>query len=52
VSLDSYIVSATLYGELKAKYGDGGWSREKFARRHILFPDGGAKYIETLLAAK
>ena len=50
VSLDSYIVSATSYEDLKPKYGDGKWSREKFARRHILFPDDGGLYIERLLA--
>ena len=50
VSLDSYIVSATRYGELRPKYGDGTWSREEFARRHILFPDDGGVYIERLLA--
>ena len=48
VSLDSYIVSATAYGDLKAKYGDGRWSRKKFARRHILFPDDKGNYIQTL----
>ena len=50
VSLDSYIVSATSYEDLRPKYGDGKWSREDFARRHILFPDAHRKYIETLLA--
>lgn len=50
VSLDCYIVSATSYEELKPNYGDGKWSREKFARRHILFPDARGKYIERLLA--
>ncbi len=51
VNLDSYIVSATAYHDLREHYGDGEWSREKFARRHILFPDDGDKYIETMLAA-
>ena len=51
VSLDSYIVSATSHGELKPKYGDGKWTPEDFARRHILFPDAGGRYIERLLAA-
>ena len=50
VSLDSYIVSATSYEDLRPKYGDGKWSREDFARRHILFPDAHRKYIERLLA--
>ena len=40
VSLDSYIVSATAYHDLKRATTEmGKWSREKFARRHILFPD-------------
>ena len=50
VSLDSYIVSATAYHDLRQHYGDGEWSREKFARRHILFRDGGGEYIGRLLA--
>lgn len=50
VSLDSYIVSATSYGDLKPKYGDGKWSREDFARRHILFLDDKGRYIGQLLA--
>lgn len=50
VSLDCYIVSATSHAELKPKYGDGKWEPEDFARRHILFPDGGGRYIERLLA--
>ena len=50
VSLDSYIVSATPYDNLRPKYGDGKWTVEDFARKHILFPDGERKYIEKLLA--
>ena len=49
VCLDSFIVSATEYRTLKPLYGDGSWSREKFAARHILFPDD-MQYIEKLLA--
>ena len=49
VSLDCYIVSATGYEELRPKYGKE-WSREEFARRHILFPDGKREYIGVLLA--
>ena len=37
VSLDSFILSTTPYGELHKRYGDGSWSREDFADRHILF---------------
>ena len=50
VSLDCYIVSATGYEELREKYGDGDWSREKFARGHILFPDRDKQYIAVVLA--
>ena len=49
VSLDCFIVSATDFNELRPKYGDGKWTREKFADRHILFQDGQGKYIEALL---
>ena len=49
VRLDSYIVSATSYQDLKPKYGDGKWPREKFERRHILFPDDEGNYIQALL---
>ena len=49
VSLDSYLVSATSYHDLKPKYGDGKLTREQFAQRHILFPDESGKYLETLL---
>ena len=38
VSLDSYIVSATPFHELSKKWGEG-WTRERFARRHVLFED-------------
>ena len=38
VRLDSFILSTTPYGELHERYGDGSWSREDFADRHILFP--------------
>ena len=48
VSLDCYIVSATGYEELSPRYGYG-WTREEFARRHILFFDGNREYIEVLL---
>jgi len=37
VSLDSFIISATDYEDLRPKYGDGSWTEEDFARRHLLF---------------
>ncbi|MDE2957597.1 MAG: DEAD/DEAH box helicase family protein [Bacteroidota bacterium] len=51
VSLDSFIVSATRYGDLRSRYGDGSWTKEDFARRHILFPDERGEYIETMLTS-
>ena len=40
VRLDSYIVSQTSFDDLRMRYDPGDWSREDFARRHILFPCG------------
>jgi len=37
VTLDSYIISATPYDLLREYYGNGTWSKEEFASRHILF---------------
>ena len=39
VALDSFIVSATPFDDLKPRYGDGSWSRERFAEKHILFQE-------------
>ena len=39
ISLDSYIVSATPCDELRKRYDNGKWGCQKFAKRHILFPD-------------
>ena len=49
VTLDSFIVSATDYDELRRRYGDGSWTREDFVAKHILFPDLNGDYLETLL---
>ena len=49
VSLDSFIVSATDYDELRSHYGDGSWTREDFAAKHILFPDSTGDYLKVLL---
>ncbi|MBA2442253.1 MAG: DEAD/DEAH box helicase family protein [Rubrobacter sp.] len=38
LTLDSYIISATPFEELKKQWS-GGWSRERFAEEHILFED-------------
>ena len=37
VTLDSFIVSATPYEDLRARYDDGTWNRDRFGDRHILF---------------
>ena len=38
ITMDSYVVSQTPYDELRAKYGGGDWTLEKFREKHILFP--------------
>jgi len=47
VELDSFIVSATPYDELKPRWGDGSWTREQFAEAHILFAEHEG-YVERL----
>ena len=44
VSLDSFIVSATSYGDLYKRYDDGSWDRGRFASKHILFPERSSEY--------
>ena len=44
VSLDSFIVSATSYEDLRERYGDGSWDQERFASKHILFPERNGEY--------
>ncbi len=48
VTLDSYILSATGYEQLRLSYGDGDWDRETFAAHHILFLEQGRDTIERL----
>ncbi len=48
VFLDSYIVSATPFHELSKKWGEG-WSRERFAKKHVLFEDDLDAGISALL---
>ena len=52
VSLDSFIISATPYDALRDYYGDGTWSKQKFADGHILFFERTSDYdyVERLLA--
>jgi len=44
VALDSFVVSATPYDDLRLKYDDGSWDRKRFAEAHILFPERGEDY--------
>jgi hypothetical protein len=44
VVLDSFIVSATPYEDLRLRYDDGTWDRNRFAEAHILFPERSAQY--------
>lgn len=44
ITLDSYIVSATPYQDLRKKYDGGTWDRQKFADAHILFLEPGEGY--------
>lgn len=44
VALDSYIVSATPYADLRTRYGDGTWDMRKFTEAHILFPERNKDY--------
>ena len=48
IQLDSYIVSATPYAELRPKYDDGSWDQARFTGAHILFPEHG-DYIAAIL---
>ncbi len=52
VALDSFIVSATPYDTLRDYYGDGAWSKQKFADCHILFLERTSDYdyVAKLLA--
>ena len=50
--IDSYVISATPFHELRKKWGEG-WTRERFARKHVLFDDGDLeKRIPDLLAPR
>ncbi len=50
VTLDSYIISATPFDDLRKKYDDGTWDRKKFAAKHILFleRDGTYDYLNII----
>ena len=44
VVLDSFIISATPYEDLRARYDDGLWDKDRFAQAHILFPERTNEY--------
>jgi len=44
IALDSYIISATSYEDLRKRYDDGSWDKDKFADAHILFPERSNEY--------
>jgi len=44
VTLNSYIISATPYKDLRKKYDDGTWDKKKFADAHILFLERSKEY--------
>lgn len=44
ITLDSYIISATSYEDLRKKYDDGTWDRKRFADAHILFLERSREY--------
>jgi hypothetical protein len=52
VTLDSFIISATPFDELRELYGDGTWTRQQFTDAHILFFERitGYDYVAMLLA--
>lgn len=49
VTLDSYVVSATSFETLRQQYDDGSWTRERFAKKHILFRDTPPDYLRRIL---
>lgn len=44
ITLDSYIISATRYEDLRKKYDDGTWDKKRFADAHILFLERSEQY--------
>ena len=49
--IDSYVISATPFHEFSKKWGEG-WTRERFARKHVLFDDDLEKRIPDMLAPR
>jgi hypothetical protein len=48
VQLDAYTVSATLFEELRRRFGEGDWDKARFAATHILFAED--EYVGVLFA--
>lgn len=50
VTLDAFIISVTPFDTLREYYGDGNWTREEFAGKHILFfgSPGQVDYLDLL----
>jgi len=44
ITMDSYIISATPYDDLRTRYDDGTWDRARFAAAHILFLERSGEY--------
>jgi hypothetical protein len=44
IMLDSYIISATPYEDLRKKYDDGTWDKKRFTDAHILFLEPRLQY--------
>jgi hypothetical protein len=44
VEPDAFIVSVTPFDDLSRRYESGTWNREKFAEKHILFPERNSDY--------
>ena len=49
VSLDSFIISATPYGDLYKRYDNGEWTLDQFAEKHILFPEQDGDYVARII---
>lgn len=44
VWMDSFIISATRFEDLRNTYDDGTWDRKRFTEAHILFPEPTKQY--------
>ena len=49
VALDSFIISATPFDDLRKKYDDGTWDLKRFSEAHILFPGKSDNYIKIIM---